>query len=73
MTGAAVTPTLSKHELKADEYRKRAREAFAAADAEPQERMRERRRAAAASWADLAADQEVRAAAHRARQPETAK
>jgi hypothetical protein len=70
MTGAAVKSPLLKHELKADAYRARAREAFAAADREPLPRVRDRRRAAAATWVGLAIEEDVRALARRARLPE---
>jgi hypothetical protein len=53
-------PTLLKHRLKAEEYRARAAEAFAAAESATLERVREQRRAAAATWADLAEAEEAR-------------
>jgi hypothetical protein len=66
-----VKSTLLKHELKAEEYRARAREAFAAADGETLDRVRELRRAAAATWTDLADAEDVRAVGRRARLAET--
>jgi hypothetical protein len=58
-------PTLHKHQLKAEEYRARAREAFAAAESATLDRVREQRQAAAASWTDLADAEEARLAATR--------
>jgi hypothetical protein len=66
-------PTLRKHQLKAEEYRARAREAFAAAESTTLERVRVQRQAAAASWADLADAEEARLAERRLRLADGAK
>jgi hypothetical protein len=55
-----VDPTLHKLQLKAEEYRARAREAVAAAESATLDRVRDQRQAAAASWADLADVEEAR-------------
>ncbi|MFC3067962.1 hypothetical protein [Phenylobacterium soli] len=64
---------LHKHQIKADEYRARAREAFAAAEAATLDRVREQRQAAAASWAELADAEDARLVTRRARLAEGAK
>lgn len=68
-----VDATLHKHQIKAAEYRARAREAFAAAESTTLDRVREQRHAAATSWADLADAEEARMATRRARLAEGAK
>lgn len=78
MTDAAsidrpADPTLMKHQLKAEEYRARARDAFAAAESTTLDRVREQRQAAAATWADLADAEEARLVTRRARLVEAAK
>lgn len=65
--------TLLKHHLKAEEYRARAREALGAAEGTTLDRVREQRRAAAATWADLADAEEARLATRRARLADGAK
>lgn len=65
-------PTLHKHQIKAEEYRARAREAFAAAESTTLERVRDQRQAAAASWAVLADAEEARLVTRRARLLESA-
>ena len=59
--------TLQKLKLKAEEYRARAREAFADAESATLDRVRDQRQAAAATWADLADSQEARIEDRRAR------
>jgi hypothetical protein len=65
--------TLRKARLKAEEYRARADEAFAAAESATLDRVRAQRRAAAATWAELAEAEEARFAARKARLLEGAK
>jgi hypothetical protein len=60
-------PTLQKLRLKAEEYRARARDDFAAAESTPLDRVRDQRQAAAASWAELADIQDARIADRRRR------
>jgi len=65
MTEAAVPdfrpdPTLQKLQLKADEYRARAREASAAAETATLDRVRDQRQSAALTWTDLAESQDAR-------------
>lgn len=55
-----VDPTLQKLKIKAEEYRARARDAFAAAESATLDRVRDQRQAAAATWADLADVEEAR-------------
>lgn len=57
---------LQKHQLKAEEYRVRSREAFAAAEGATLDRVREQRRASAEVWADMAQAEEARLATRRA-------
>lgn len=64
---------LLRHQLKAEEYRARARDAFAAAESTTLERVRDRRQAAALSWADLADAEEAQLATRRARLSESVK
>lgn len=66
-------PTLRKHQLKAEEYRARAREAFTAAESATLDRVREQRQAAANTWADLATAEEARLVTRRARLAESTK
>lgn len=66
-------PTLRKHQLKTDEYRARAREAFAAAASATLDRVREQRESAAAIWAGLADAEEARLATRRARLSEVSR
>jgi hypothetical protein len=68
----AVDPTLRKHQLKTEEYRARAREAFDAAASATLDRVREQRQSAAAIWAGLADAEEERLATRRARLLEAA-
>ncbi|MFN3511550.1 MAG: hypothetical protein ACK41C_00780 [Phenylobacterium sp.] len=56
-----------KSELKAEEYRARARAASLAADGAPLARTKEQHQLAARTWSDLAAAEEARAAGSRAR------
>jgi hypothetical protein len=65
MEGAAM----SKHELKADEYRARAKEASAAADSATLARVRERHEQAARTWSDLAEAVEARTLTRRTSEP----
>jgi hypothetical protein len=69
----AADPTLRKHQLKTDEYRARAREAFAAAAGATLDRVREQRQSAAAVWVGLADAEEERLNTHRARLSGTSK
>lgn len=59
--------SLSKYELKALEYRARAQDAAAAAQASRLERAREQHEIAAARWTELAEAEEGRAVRDRAR------
>lgn len=54
-----------KHELKAEEYRNRAREASAAAEGATLDRVREQRLAAAVTWSELAEAEDARARSRR--------
>lgn len=65
--------TVRKHQLKAEEYRARARDAFAAAESTNLDRVREQRQAAAATWADMADAEEARLLTRQARLLEGAK
>jgi hypothetical protein len=65
MEGAAM----SKHELKADEYRARAKDASAAADSATLARVRERHEQAARTWSDLADAVEARTLTRRVPDP----
>jgi hypothetical protein len=69
----SVDPTLQKLKLKAEEYRARAREAFAAAESATLDRVRDQRQAAAATWADLADAEEARIEDRRIRLSQGAK
>ena len=69
----AAEPALRKQQLKAEAYRARAREAFAAVESATLERVRELRETAAAIWADLADAEESRLLARRARLAESAR
>ena len=60
-----VDAAMLKYELKAEEYRARAREAFAAAEGATLERVREQRRAAATTWSELAEAEDARARSRR--------
>jgi hypothetical protein len=64
--------TLRKHQLKADEYRARARDAHAEAQSATLDRVRDQRQAAAVSWSDLADVEEARLADRKARLAELA-
>jgi hypothetical protein len=66
-------PTLRKHQLKAEEYRARANEAFAAAASATLDRVRDQRQAAASSWAGLADAEEARLADRIARLSQAAR
>lgn len=59
--------SLSKYELKAQEYRARAQDAAAAAKACGLDRAREQHELAAAKWTELAEAEEGRAISNRAR------
>jgi hypothetical protein len=63
---------IQKHQLKAEEYRSRAREAFVAAEGATLDRVREQRRASAEVWADMA-EAEARLVTRRAHLSESAK
>jgi hypothetical protein len=52
---------MSKGELRAEEYRARAREALASVEAATLEQVREQRRRAAAAWTEMAEAAEPRA------------
>lgn len=58
-----------KHELRAEAYRARARDAFASAEEATLERVREQRRAAAVTWSDLADAEDARALSRRVPAP----
>jgi len=59
-----------KHEIRAEEYRARARETFAAAQDATLERVREQRHAAAATWIALADAEDARGLSRRIPDPE---
>jgi len=58
--------TMTKIELRASEYRTRAKDAFAAAEASPLDRAREQLEQAGARWTELAEHEERRAREHAA-------
>lgn len=60
-----------KHELKAEEYRARAREASAAAEAATLDHVRAQRQQSADTWTGLADAEEARALSRRERLPES--
>ena len=55
---------MTKGELRAEEYRARAREALAFAEDATLDRVREQRRQSAATWAEMAEAEEARAQTH---------
>jgi hypothetical protein len=57
---------MPNHDLKAEEYRARARAATAAADSATLTRVRERHEQAARTWADLAEAEDARVVTRRA-------
>lgn len=52
---------MTKGEIRAAEYRARAREALASVESAPLERVREQRRQSAAVWTEMAEAEEARA------------
>lgn len=63
---------MTKGELRAEEYRARAREALALAEDASLERVREQRQRAAATWAEMAEAEEARERSRQAAPPEAA-
>ncbi|MDB5447668.1 MAG: hypothetical protein JWQ97_2985 [Phenylobacterium sp.] len=55
---------MTKGEIRAEEYRARASEALAFAEVATLDRVREQRRRAAATWAEMAEAEEERARTH---------
>ncbi|CAN7605981.1 hypothetical protein LJR164_004500 [Phenylobacterium sp. LjRoot164] len=64
---SSLDPALQRFQLKAEEYRARAREALAEANGATLDRVREQRQASADTWAGLASAEEARIVSRRAR------